>query len=168
MQPITSLKASSEPIQLIHLKNIYRITPTIPAQYPQGHVILQQACTICLSTANTLLPQVLLLLFLLFSSSSAIAQQPGLLYIACPHLSIHCSSFLNFLYLVYQNHVPYSTTQTVFILTCYSQACVQVSRHMTFYREMSAPCLTFNLEDQVSVFMTPEKRWPHYTPPRIW
>lgn len=40
MQPIYSLKASTEPIHLFHWKNIYRITPTIPAQNPQGHVIL--------------------------------------------------------------------------------------------------------------------------------
>lgn len=40
MQPIYSLKASTEPFQEIRWKNIHRITPTIPAQYPQGHVIL--------------------------------------------------------------------------------------------------------------------------------
>jgi len=39
---------------------------------------------------------------------------------------------------------------------------------MTFYRELKAPRPTFNLEDQVSVFMTPGDEVAQLYPPGIW
>jgi hypothetical protein len=65
---------------------------------------------------------------------------------------------------MYQNHVPYDNAKTFSFLLPIPRIFFRFRDIWLLRGEAVSPRQTPNLQDQFSVFMTPQTGWPGYTP----